>query len=249
MMLFGLGTHFDERIPAEDLSSVYNFGFRAARIDAQKASASTMFEMLADAAAAGLEPLVILYDLDMLEQLGAGQRVEWGNELDFTTPPRHYRDSLDDAADLAASRGIKLCGPCISNLDRDSLRWLEQVRGRGWPYGLTAVSVHRYGDGTFEWSHPGFRNRHDEVSVLRSLCDGLPWLVTEFGYKTGTDEGFVTEQEQADRTAQEWAFWQDEGAEAAFLYQINDGQSAEESFGIRRVDGTWKPVASTVPAG
>jgi hypothetical protein len=47
----------------------------------------------------------------------------------------------------------------------------------------------------------------------------------------------------------EWQFWQQHGAEFAVLYQIHDGQAdtALDRFGIRRVDGTRKPVAYVTP--
>ena len=95
-----------------------------------------------------------------------------------------------------------------------------------------------------------FDSRKDEVRALKTLCDGLPIVLSEFGYKTGTGEGFVTEEQQALNTVREWAFWTEQGIVAAFLYQLNDGQSAEEGFGIRWHDdhgGGWKKVAGTVP--
>jgi hypothetical protein len=49
----------------------------------------------------------------------------------------------------------------------------------------------------------------------------------------------------------EWEFWRIQNAAFAVLYQIVDGpdpDNAEDRFGIRRLDGTWKPVAESVPA-
>lgn len=50
----------------------------------------------------------------------------------------------------------------------------------------------------------------------------------------------------------EWDFWERVGAEGAVLYQINDGPTstsarpvALDTYGIRRLDGAWKPSAHT----
>ncbi len=247
-MNIGLGTHFSERIPASDLVTVYDFGFRWVRIDAQQANGEILRAMIGDAEAAGLTTLTIVYDLDAIDEVPIGRWVEWGNELDFTLSPREYRESLDAAAPLALAQGIPLVAPCISNLDRDSLRWLAEVRGDGWPPGVRAISVHRYGDlGSFEWSHPGYDTRDAEVAAFVALCDGLPWLVTEFGYQTGDQDNAISETLQAAYIAAEWQFWRGHGAQAAFLFQINDGTGAGEGWGIRRIDGTWKPAAQAVP--
>ena len=157
MMVYGLGTHFNELIPIADLGDVYGFGFRWSRQDAQLCDVETLRAMIADAETVGLKTLTIVYDLERLQAVPFGRWAEWGNELDFTLNPREYRSTLNDAAEMARQLGIPLCAPCISNLDRDSLRWMEQVRGNGWPRGMSAVSVHRYGNGTFDHAHKGFR--------------------------------------------------------------------------------------------
>ena len=107
--------------------------------------------------------------------------------------------------------------------------------------------MHRYGDGTFEHPHDGFASRDAEVQQLLTLCDGLPFIVTEFGYPSG--EGTLTEDEQAARIGQEWAFWR-RYTHVAALYQINDGPNPGETYGIRRYPwdlNQWKPAAYQVP--
>lgn len=255
----GIQTSFNARIPLTDLEAMRGFGFKWVRQDALLCDTPTMLGMIEDAESIGLRTLTILYDLDKLAAMPAGCWVEWGNELDFTLPARDYRATLDAAAHLAKDVGLHLVAPCISNLDRDSLDWCARVRGdTGWPAGMVAVSAHRYGDGRFAGAHTGFTTRADEVRALRELCDDLPYLITEFGYKTkpGLEEssaGFVTEADQAAYITQEWQFWEDQGALAALLYQINDGPNTDiEGFGIRRCNpdgtlGTWKPSAYVTP--
>ena len=263
-----LGTNFNYRIDLASLEAVCAFGFQWARIDGQTSDPDTLAAMVDDADKAALHPLPIVYDLDRLDALGVHPSVvdvEWGNEPDGDILPSTYRTQLDRACEHAAYFHLRLWAPALSNLDRDSLYWLERVRGLGWPPGLYGISVHRYGDGTFEWPHDGFASRDDEVRRLLELCDGLPFIVTEFGYPSGgaartgaRRERFLqpglqlSETEQAARISQEWAFWRAYTPIAA-LYQINDGPEPDQpQYGIRRClpDGTltdWKPSAYTVP--
>lgn len=268
-----LQTHFNGRVDAETLRQVRAFGFRWARMDAQEADAWTLQGMIADAEAAGLTPLTIVYDLDRLRAVPRGRAVEWGNEPDGDIAPRDYRTRLDAAAEAALECGLELWAPAISNLDMDSqmwLKWVYRAGGSRWPDGLTGISVHRYGNGTFEWPHRGFASREAEVDLLRTMLDGRPFMVTEFGYSTtpGT-RGRVrsilgaeyarspvgrglTEPEQAERIGQEWEFWKAQGCNVPFLYQINDPPHPAEGYGVRRCasDGTldgWKLAAYQVP--
>lgn len=260
-----LGTHFNARVDMATLHQIRAFGFHWARMDCQASSLELMRNMIADCAAAGLEPFPIVYDLDRLGALEAGA-VEWGNEPDGDILPSTYRAQLEAACSLALDRGIELWAPAISNLDRDSLRWLELVRAGAWPEGLYGISVHRYGDGTFEHPHDGFDSREAEVDRLKELCDGRPFICTEFGYPTKgaatlakrakyLRPGFhLSEDQQAANIAKEWAFWEAQGCAVPVLYQINDGIHADEGYGIRRClpDGTltdWKPAAYVTPKG
>jgi len=261
-----LGTHFNARVDVPTLEQIRAFGFQWARIDAQTSDLDTLTGMIDDADKAALHPLPIVYDLDRLELLGVTPSVvdvEWGNEPDGDISPSSYRDMLELACERAAYFHLRLWAPALSNLDRDSLYWLERVRGAGWPPGLHGISVHRYGDGTFEWAHAGFDSRADEVAALLRYCDGKPFLVTEFGYPTGTARSGAkrekylqvglqfSEEYAAAQIAKEWEFWR-AYTEVACLYQINDGIHDYETYGIRRClpDGTltdWKPAAYQVP--
>ena len=206
-----------------------------------------MLRMIEDAIACDLKPLPIVYDLERLSAIPPGHMGEFGNELDGDILPSTYRAQLDQACALAIEVRVSLWAPALSNLDRDSLRWLEAVRGAGWPIGLHGISVHRYGDGTFEHPHDGFDSREAEVEALLRLCDGLPFIVTEFGYPTGP--GNLTDEQQAERIGQEWAFWR-AYTDRPFLYQLNDGPNPDEGYGIRRYPtdpSDWKPAAYGVP--
>lgn len=265
----GLQTNFNALIDQKDLNQVRTFGFQWARLDCQTCDHATMYSMIEHAGVANLRPLPIVYDLDRLNALTGPLDVEWGNEPDGDIFPSSYRRMLDEACKVAAEKGLRLWAPAISNLDADSLLWLRRVleanNNEHWPEGLYGITAHRYGNGTFEWAHNGFDSREEEVETLIHLCQGLPFMITEFGYPSGpiSRRGAkrtkymksyrqLSEQQQAQRIEQEWWFWSKYAP--AFLYQINDGTGANESYGIRRClpDGTltdWKPAAYTVPKG
>jgi len=243
-MIPGLQTHIEGWTRPTELKQIRAFGFRMARIAAMECSEELMREMVRDAVSADLIPFVTVADLTRLPLL-AGLDAEWRNEDDGDLSPQTYRAMLNDACRMAAAYNVRRWEPTISNLDRDSLYWLERVRGAGWPAGLHGVSAHRYGDGTFERPHSGFFNRGQEVDRLKRACDGLPWAISEFGYPTLDG---LTEAQQAERIGQEWAFWEKEGAYAAMLFQLRDC-AGRPRHGIQRWNKTWKPSALSVPGG
>jgi hypothetical protein len=244
IMLKGLQTHFNATIGLDTLKQVHAFGFETVRIDAMESDPSVMLAMIAETTEAGLIPLVIVDSVDQLDHLSSGLDVEWTNEPDGDISPSDYFKTFKLACDKAKERGIKLWAPAISNLDEDSLKWLNDLRveGQGWPDGLYGISVHRYGDGSFNHPHRGFSSRDSEVKWLKAACQGKPFIVTEVGYPVSDP---ITEEGQAEALKKEFTFWEGHGAEALFVYQLNDGPGnpMHESFGIRRVDGSWKPSA------
>jgi len=262
----GLQTHFNAPISRDTLMDLALFGVRWCRVDAQACDTATLTGMVADVESMGMDALPIVYDLDRLRGVPTGN-AEWSNEPDGDILPAVYRDGLDAACALALELGIRLWGPCISNLDRDSLRWMELVRAGGWPDGLYGITVHRYGNGTFLWAHDGFDSREAEVEALLALCDGRPFMVTEFGYPSTPTAQIrrgpkrtrflapdlqLTEDQQAANIAKEWEFWR-RYTDRPFLYQINDPPDPDDGcYGIRACapDGTltyWKPSAYTFP--
>ena len=88
--------------------------------------------MVDDADKAALHPLPIVYDLDRLDALGVHPSVTTSNgetSPTGTSCPSTYRTQLDRACEHAAYFHLRLWAPALSNLDRDSLFWLERVRG------------------------------------------------------------------------------------------------------------------------
>lgn len=257
MALKGIQSHIESWTDPLDLQFLIEHNFQAGRIAAMDCDVDTMRGMLDETQKIGLVPYVTIQHTDRMEYL-SGLDAEWRNEDDGDISPAEYRKGLDEACRAAVEHGVRLWGPTISNLDRDSLKWLEQVRGAGWPEGLYGISAHRYGNGTFE--HPHFLGvdwlpweRESEVRRLKASCDGKPFCISEFGYPTF--EG-LTEDEQKYRISQEYQFWDIHGAWATFLFQMNDGPNAdyrEHRYGIRRCDEHgnkqgWKPSAYVLMA-
>jgi len=261
MCAFGLVTHFGALISDPTMTAVAGFAFTHVRLDMQTADVPLILDAVAEARRpGGITPLVIVAYHDQIALLpdGLDLDLEWTNEPDGDVSPTYFQPGFARAARLAKERGCRLWGPAISNLDFDSLRWLKRLRdaGKGWPPELYGISVHRYGDGTFETPHHGFTSRHGEVAALRQIIGALPFGVSEFGYPSITGSE-ITEIDQADLAVEEFEFWRQEGAAFADYYQINDGPTNErlDRYGIRHCqpDGTltdWKPAAqAAVRAG
>lgn len=246
-MRYGLHTAFDGTLGVDLLRELVGMRYTLHRVEVTHVPNETMVAMVREAVDVGALPLVVVWETGRLPFLG-GFDAEWKNELDGDIPPAEYRRELDDAVQMAVAHGVRLWGGVISNLDADSLKWLNDVKGDGWPAGLHGVTAHRYGDGTFENPHTGFSSRDAEVKWLRAAAAGLPIQITEFGYPD-TD---LTEQQCAERIAQEWDFWMRHQI-PAYLYQLSDGPGPGpvEHMGIRRIepDGSWawKPCALVVP--
>lgn len=229
--------------------------------------------MLNMALAQGWKILLIVKDGQEVEALGSpllsrlkGQRVELWNEpnldVDGKIEPLVYAAMVPAFVQACHHVGADPWIGAISNLNKDGLSWLQQMM-KALPSSVECgVSVHRYPAGR-EWhdAHPGFATRCDEVHALRKIIGTRRMGCSEFGYHTAKQLRHKwlprwmgwrwTDAEVARNVQAEWAFWQREGAEFAVLYQLPDGptDTAEDRFGIMRADGTFKPVAATVPRG
>jgi hypothetical protein len=241
-------THFDALVGRDTLNALKSFRFSIARIDAQASDLPTTLAMIDEAEAAGLRPLVIVRDGVQLEQLPDGIDVELKNEPDLNGPtPAVYAQFVSEAAKIAHRGRQTLWVGAVSNLNR---RGLEYLKNLGELPADVGVSVHRYGDGTFENPHDGFPSRDAEVAALRAIIGDRPFGVSEFGYPKhrygwGPFSGQITPEHAALFIRQEIAFWRRHGAAWSIVYQLNDGptDSRADRYGIRAFDGTWRPAA------
>lgn len=233
---------------AELLRSVADLGWKVARMDNQRTSVQDTINQMREFEAAGLKPYVIVRDAEQLAQLPSGYDYELRNEPDLEGPsPDEYKKLMWDAAHVARSNGQRLFVGTISNLNKRGFDYLNAILPLPEWVGFAA---HRYGDGSFDKPHAPYHSREGEVRGLRSIIGNRPLIVSEFGYPTRTKQdkwGFValglSDKESVYRIKQEYLFWEQQGAVFSCLYQLNDGHTQNEQFGIRGNDGTWKESA------
>lgn len=260
-MIRGLVAGFGDPL-AHELPALRALGVGLIRTDCQQLDATTTRARVQEIQAAGLVPLAIIRDASQLAFLAPGVNVELRNEPDLEGPTASEYEGLVHATAVECQRlGLYLWAGAVSNLNDRGFRFLSDARVDRWPASVN-VSVHWYPHGeTPQVPHPGFRSREHEVAALKALIGPRTWGVSEFGYHTASRATWLdrlfrrrrqwTDAQVAAFVAWEWNFWQAQGAVGAALYQLNDGptSAAIDRFGIRRGDGTWKPVSRTFGAG
>lgn len=244
---------FNEPIPRQTMKEIAALGFDGIRIDAQQIETATAMAALLDPALeAGLWPLVIVLDGRACAWLPRGTAVELRNEPDLEGPsPQGYRQLLFGMREVADHFGLELWGGGISNLIDRGFDYLRVIADALPDH----VSVHWYPHRPWLQGagHEG-RTRADEIAVLRSIVGDRTIGVSEFGFHTApVCHGWwwwrrCRSLSDSDATAAiraEFAFWQEHGAAFATLYQLNDGPGTGplDRYGIRAVDGAWKPQA------
>jgi hypothetical protein len=253
-MLRGLQAGFGEPLGATTLLNLSALGVDGVRLDCQTLLATPTQQLVKEARAFNLIPLPIISRPSQLEVLPPGTNVEFLNEPDLNGPdPESYRLRLMELVPAAEKAGVRLWAGSVSNLNARGLGYLAATRPDTWPASVH-VTVHRYQTGANHLSpHACCRSRGGEVINLRRIIGARPFGVSEFGYHTarrwrwGIIPVRFSDAQVADMVAWEWKFWEGHAARFAVLYQLNDGPTtaAIDRFGIRRTDGTWKPVAGT----
>lgn len=247
---------FNEPISVNACAHIEALGFDGVRIDAQKVTSfKQMRDLLDPVLSAGLWPLVIVADGNTCLWLPRGTAIEIRNEPDIEGPsPQSYRQLLIGMREIEKAFGLELWGGCISNLIDRGFTYLRAIAD----VLPDRVSVHWYPRRPWLYSsgHEGL-TRGDEVELLRSIIGGRKFGVSEFGYHTApVCRGWwfwkrcqaLTDDQAAQSIKAEWGFWDAYGADFACLYQLNDGplNVPLDRYGIRRLDGTFKPQAFTL---
>lgn len=247
-MRYGLMSHFNACLGEALMAEIAALAcapapLTFARIETDESSPELVRQMCDEVGRAGLQPLPIVRVPAHIDVLTPLDFPEFENEPDGDVRPVEIRPRFDAVCAAALAKGIPCTGPAISNLDWDTLLWLERlVDAAPWPPpGLTACSFHRYGPSDAQWDAPqmGFASRDAEVARLREIVGPLPLICTETGWSTAG----LSEDEQAAYLAREWAFWERHGIPMC-VFQLNDGESLEERYGLRTIDGRWKVAAT-----
>jgi hypothetical protein len=215
----------------------------------------------------GIRPLVLCFP-EQVQTIPEWVDIEILNEPDIgghqwpKINPEAYAQLVNEIMPIARERHMRVWAGAISNTSKEGLAWLGRA------VALLAddvgVSIHRYpqrpGDAP-SVPRTGHASRATEIAVVKAIVGNRPWGVTEFGWKqdpynTASSwwERFLgllgvsyttrlTDAQQAQYASDEFDLWLNTaGAEFAIWYQLNDADG-KELFGLRRVDGTWKPVA------
>lgn len=181
--------------------------------------------------------------------------LEIGNEPDiahegYSERPQDFAEAIrqcDDAARAAGFFGTIISGG-ISNLNDRGFDYLAALP----PFGGT-IGIHRYpetGRGPLI-AHDRYHSREAEWVALRTIVGESPLACTEFGYHTAAARPFtLTDHVVAGSVLWDLAFFQAHDVSLACVYQLNDGPTEHyiDRYGIRRLDGTWKPVADAIAA-
>lgn len=196
----------------------------------------------------------------MMYELGVSGEIELGNEPNiardrYSKDPGALALSIRTAWNVMQKdrriRDTKLVVGGIMNTDRGGLHYLEECL-RGVPPGVV-VGFHTYRQHTTpDKPSKGFRTRADEFDRLQDIAAGRELWNTEIGWHTAKEKKHcwsrpkgLTDEEVFRRLEDEADYNAAAGARVFTTFQLNDGpgDGYESHFGIRYMDGTWKPSA------
>lgn len=181
--------------------------------------------------------------------------LEIGNEPDLSLYERDPEDFAEAvrachfAAREAGFEGPVLSGG-ISNLNTRGLKYLARMMASGrLPADDLVIGFHRYpesGRGPLA-PHQWFSSREDEWQTLLRISGARPTACTELGYHT---QDILSDEGVARSVIWDLNFYEARGCLTAVVYQLNDGPSSSylDHYGVRYLDGRWKPVAEAVKA-
>lgn len=190
--------------------------------------------------------------------------IEIGNEpdiahRDYKTRPQDFAEAIRQTHAAVRAEGFTgdVITGGISNLNRRGFDYLSGMISAGLPDDVV-IGFHRYPEtaGGPKVPHAGFTSREDEWTTLRQIAGSHRLACTEFGYHTAPEKKLFwtvrrTDEDVATAVSWEFAFFREHECQMAILYQLNDGPDDndwENYLGIRKRDGTLKPVAARVSA-
>lgn len=185
--------------------------------------------------------------------------LEIGNEPDiahegYAEHPADFAEAIRQCHEAARGAGFfgTIISGGISNLNDRGFSYLDRMLDAH-DFPDAVIGVHRYpeeGRGPLA-AHDRYHSREAEWVALRTIVGESPLACTEFGYHTAAARPFtLTDHVVAGSVLWDLAFYQAHDVSLACVYQLNDGPTEHyiDRYGIRRLDGTWKPVADAIAA-
>lgn len=255
-MLKGLCVPTGELIGAELLAEVHASPCSGIRIKADHLPAlpeSYVVTLAREVIAAQMQPYTSIRTAEQFTALtldAPGALVGLGNEPYFKENRWTFDGYVHEAKRcLAFSKeaGVPIYLGEIANLNLDGFDWFSALLNalKGHLHEFVRFSAHRYPNDKPTTPHKGFTSREHEVDywrrmIMKACGEPRPLLIGEVGYNNKT----FSEAAAADYMAWEARFWNEQGIDFVFAYQINDGPTSHvlDSYGFRRLDGSWKPV-------
>jgi hypothetical protein len=187
--------------------------------------------------------------------LPAGSRCDFMNEMNIgwrahqKMTPSQYRELLLAALRDLLPRGVTVFAGVASDTDTTAVEWTRQVLVGVPPE--VGVAWHRYPEqNNFNKPKKGWKNRSTETAALKTVNGTRRFIISECCYPSQYVQEYLyglikvkrtmslDAQLQAERV--EWAYWEDQGAEGVYRYQIRDGVG--DTFGAKMLDGKWRKV-------
>ena len=183
--------------------------------------------------------------------------IEIGNELDACSiyakdPDQAGRLWQDAEAAIRTVRGdIMVVTGGVTNLSSTALSWLDRAMTAAPGLSTEAIiGFHSYRENP-NTPKEKFKTRAAEMVELNRIGRGRDAWCTEVGYHTASGRGCfgrktkgLTDQQVEEFCLSELSWFKQLGISLVW-YQLNDGPKdmALDRYGIRRTDGTFKPVA------
>ncbi len=261
-----LNAGFGHALRVEQLLEFKALGFSGVRQDIL--SPTDAGELVSETVAAGMPSLFIVRSVEVAKaaaraiRLWPSQGIEIGNEEDSKQTPRAYHRQLIETSTAirAVNQDVPVWTAGITAHDGKRLGWLEEVYKLGVPSDI-GCCVHGYAQELPpSVPRPGFKSRAEEYSKIRSIIGAerrlaqseIGWHVSPFKVRKGwfsTVTRQWTDEQVAGFIQGELTVAKNNGLLFSTIFQSNCGADLnyyEHNFGIRRVDGSWKPQAAAV---